>query len=62
MSRDRLEARDCETTPGQSGRPGSPFYGNLTKSWANQEYFPLSFSREAVEANAEYRLLLRPGG
>ncbi len=47
--------------PGQSERPGSPFYGNLTESWANQEYFPLSFSREAVEANAEYRLLLTPG-
>ena len=48
--------------PGQSERPGSPFYGNLTESWANQEYFPLSFSREAVEANAEYRLMLTPGG
>ena len=48
--------------PGQSERPGSPFYGNLTESWANQEYFPLSFSREAVEAVAEYRLLLTPGG
>ncbi|HUF77144.1 MAG TPA: penicillin acylase family protein, partial [Longimicrobiales bacterium] len=48
--------------PGQSGRPGSPFNGNLIDNWANQEYFPLSFSREAVEANAEHRLLLRAGG
>jgi penicillin amidase len=48
-------------SPGQSGRPGSPFYGNLSESWADQEYFPMSFSREAVEANAAYRLLLRPG-
>jgi penicillin amidase len=47
--------------PGQSGRPGSPFYGSLTENWANAEYFPLSFSREAVEANAAYRLTLRAG-
>jgi penicillin amidase len=46
--------------PGQSGRPGSPFYGNLTQMWADQEYFPLSFGREAVEANARYRLRLLP--
>jgi penicillin amidase len=47
--------------PGQSGRPGSPFYGSLTENWANAEYFPLSWSREAVEANAAYRLTLRAG-
>lgn len=47
--------------PGQSGRPGSPFYGNLTQMWADREYFPLSFSRAAVEANARYRLRLLPG-
>jgi penicillin amidase len=55
-----LDGSLATNAPGQSGRPGSPFYGNLTESWANQEYFPLSFSREAVEANAQYRLLLRP--
>ena len=49
-------------TPGQSGRPGSPFYGNLIENHANQEYFPLSFSREAVEGNVAYRLVLRAGG
>ena len=48
--------------PGQSGRPGSPYYGNLTERWANQEYFPMLFSREAVEAQAENRLVLAPGG
>jgi penicillin amidase len=46
-------------TPGQSARPGSPFYGNLIENHRNAEYFPLSFSREAVEANAAHRLLLR---
>ena len=57
-----IDGSVATNAPGQSGRPGSPFYGNLTESWANQEYFPLSFSREAVEANAAYRLLLTPGG
>jgi penicillin amidase len=47
--------------PGQSGRPGSPFYGSLTENWANAEYFPLSWTREAVESNAAYRLTLRAG-
>ncbi|MYE16718.1 MAG: penicillin acylase family protein [Gemmatimonadetes bacterium] len=47
--------------PGQSGRPGSPYYGNLTEDWADQDYFPMLFSREAVEARAEYRLVLAPG-
>jgi penicillin amidase len=46
--------------PGQSGRPGSPYYGNLTASWGAGEYFPLLFSREAVEAQAQHRLILRP--
>jgi penicillin amidase len=49
-------------TPGQSGRPGSPFYGNLIENHADQEYFPLSFSRGAVDANAAYHLVLRAGG
>jgi penicillin G amidase len=57
-----LDASLATNAPGQSGRPGSPFYANLTESWAAGEYFPLLFSREAVEARAEYRLVLRPGG
>ncbi|HSH76557.1 MAG TPA: penicillin acylase family protein, partial [Longimicrobiales bacterium] len=57
-----LDGSVATNAPGQSGRPGSPFYGNLIDNWADQQYFPLSFSREAVEANARYRLLLRAGG
>jgi penicillin G amidase len=49
------------STPGQSGQPGSPFYGNLLPLWANDEYFPLVFSRAAVEREAAHRLVLRPG-
>jgi penicillin amidase len=50
------------TAPGQSGQPGSPFYGDSIESWANGDYFPLAFSREAVERVAEHRLVLRPEG
>ncbi len=35
-------------TPGQSGDPKSPFYGNLLKKWANDEYFPAYFSRNLI--------------
>ena len=33
--------------PGQSGQPGSPYYDNLLKMWADNEYFPLAFSAAA---------------
>ena len=48
-------------TPGQSGQPGSPFYGSLLERWAEDEYFPLVFGRPAVEENVAHRLTLRPG-
>jgi len=47
-------------TPGQSGQPGSPFYGNLLEPWANNEYFPLAYSRAAVDEQVAYRLTLKP--
>jgi penicillin amidase len=55
-----LDGSLASNAPGQSGRPGSPFYGNLTELWADQEYFPMSFTREAVEGNAAYTLRLVP--
>ena len=48
------------TSPGQSGQPGSPYYGNLIESWAAGEYFPLAFARAAVEEVTVHRLLLKP--
>lgn len=48
--------------PGQSARPGSPYYGNLLEAWAAGEYFPMLFTRDAVDALAEHRLRLEPGG
>lgn len=47
-------------TPGQSGQPGSPFYGNLLPLWASDTYFPLVFSRPRVEKEGVHRLTLRP--
>jgi penicillin amidase len=47
-------------TPGQSGQPESPYYGNLLPLWASDDYFPLLFSRKTVEAHAAHRLTLRP--
>ena len=49
-------------TPGQSGQPGSRFYGNLLPLWADDRYFPLAFSRQAVDKHAATRLTLKAGG
>lgn len=46
--------------PGQSGQPGSPYYGNLLSLWADNRYFPLAFSRKAVDSHAVHTLILRP--
>jgi penicillin amidase len=44
--------------PGQSGQPGSPFYDNLLKLWAGDEYFPLVYTRDRVQKETAYRLVL----
>jgi penicillin amidase len=46
--------------PGQSGQPGSPFYGNLLKLWADDSYFPLAFSRARVDSVKAQTLTLKP--
>jgi len=46
--------------PGQSAQPGSPYYGNLVDGLANGPYFPLSFTRRAVEGVAAHTLMLQP--
>jgi penicillin amidase len=46
--------------PGQSAQPGSPFYGNLRENLANGQYFPMAFTRDAVERVAAHRLTLVP--
>jgi penicillin amidase len=46
-------------SPGQSGDPESPFYRNLFEMWANDEYFPMYYSKEKIESvmAEKYRLV-----
>ena len=46
--------------PGQSGQPGSPHYSDLLPLWSEGKYFPLLYSREAVEKEATDKLVLEP--
>jgi penicillin amidase len=46
--------------PGQSGQPGSPHYGDLLPLWAKGKYFPLAYTRKAVESVASEKLMLVP--
>jgi penicillin amidase len=47
-------------TPGQSGNPDSPHYRDLATSWAEGKYFPLLYSRAAVEKAAKQVIELVP--
>ena len=46
--------------PGQSAQPESPYFSNLLKYWANDEYFQMAFSKKAVDDKAAHRLKLVP--
>ena len=46
--------------PGQSGDPDSPHYRNLAPLWRNGNYFPLAYSRGAVERATERVIRLLP--
>lgn len=54
------DASRAINTPGQSGDPASPHYSDLAEKWSKGEYFPLLYSREAIEVNTEQRLRLVP--
>lgn len=47
-------------TPGESGDPESKHYDDLIHDWAWGQYHPLPYSRKAVEAATEERILLVP--
>ena len=47
-------------TPGQSGNPDSPHYRDLAASWADGKYFPLLYSRAAVEKATKETIELVP--
>lgn len=46
--------------PGQSSDPASPYYDNLLEPWSKGQYFPMAFSRGAVEAQKADTLILKP--
>jgi penicillin amidase len=46
--------------PGQSGDPRSPHYRDHFPLWATERYVPMLYSRAAVEAATERRILLKP--
>jgi penicillin amidase len=48
------------TAPGESGRPSSKHYRDLAPVWAEGGYVPFLYSREAVDAAIEQRILLEP--
>ncbi|HJO29821.1 MAG TPA: penicillin acylase family protein [Acidobacteriota bacterium] len=60
LDMDDWEKGISTTSPGQSGQPGSPHYGDLIESWAGGDYFPLAYARAAVEEVTVHRLVLKP--
>jgi penicillin amidase len=63
--REILDAADWDrsvavNTPGQSGQPESPHYADLLPLWDAGQYFPLLYSRQAVESQTLDRLTLEP--
>ena len=47
-------------TPGQSGNPESPFYGNLFPIWANDGFFPVYFEKVKIQNSAFEKAILQP--
>ena len=47
-------------TPGESGDPESRHYDDLIQDWSWGQYHPMPFSRKAVEAAVEDKLILVP--
>jgi penicillin amidase len=46
--------------PGESGQPGSPHYSDLLPLWDQTRYFPMLYSRAAVQKQSQDRLVLEP--
>ncbi|MDQ6885721.1 MAG: penicillin acylase family protein [Gemmatimonadota bacterium] len=55
-----FDASVATNVPGQSAQPGSEYYDNLLPLWAQGRYFPLPFSRAAVERATAHVLTLAP--
>jgi penicillin amidase len=48
------------SSPGQSGDPDSPHYQDLFPLWLEGKYFPLLYSRAAVEKVTEEKIVIEP--
>ena len=60
-----VEANDWDSSvgansPGQSGDVNSPHYRDLFELWKNDRFFPVKYSRPAVEGVTELRTILAP--
>lgn len=47
-------------SPGQSGDPQSPYYDNLFKQWADNQYFPLLYDKAKIVESADSKEVLVP--
>jgi len=54
-----FDATVGSNSPGQSGNPMDTHYKDLFNLWANNEYFPVYYSREKVMENKDRIILLR---
>lgn len=54
------DASRVVNTPGQSGNPGHANYRDLAPLWLAGRYFPLVYSRAAVERETVERIVLEP--
>ncbi|WP_037078628.1 penicillin acylase family protein [Neorhizobium vignae] len=50
----------CINTPGQSGDPRSPHYGDLASIWSKGEYVPLLYSDHRIAEETIHRIMLLP--
>jgi penicillin amidase len=50
----------CINAPGQSGDPRSPHYRDLAPLWADGQYVPLLYTREAIDNAATAIIKLKP--
>ena len=55
-----LDASTWVTSSGTSGHPSSGHYTDQAQAWVEGETYPWAFTREAVEAAEEDRMLLTP--
>lgn len=54
------DASRVVNAPGQSGNPASPHYRDLAQMWARGDYFPLLYTRKAVEKETREKVELVP--